>query len=272
MMQLNSSTLTSSNGTSSLSPEVRTSISNFIGDRIQTAYNMGDLTGTVYGHSEFLSSADGNDFYRFQVQSAGLVRLDLTELDGDADLYLLDSGGNILGSSLTPGRSDEVITRNLLAGSYYIRVRSFDSLDNLYNLSFYSGAMKQDPGNTFATAHDLGNINYRTCYVDESLSTVDRKDFYRFELTETSEVNLELKNLTGDLELALYNVQGNLIRRSLDSGTNPEFLTQSLAAGVYYLEVSPYLNATSSYTLNYRGSTLPFTQYSGHFLRGVNEE
>jgi serine protease len=247
------------NPSSTLSPGVRTSISNFIGDRIQTAYNMGDLTGTVYGHSEFLSSSDGNDFYRFQVQNAGVVRLDLTELDADADLYLLDSTGNILDFSIASGNANEVIIRELLAGSYYIQVRSYDLVDELYSLSFYSGATKLDPGNTLATAHDLGNINYRTCFANDVITSSDRRDLYRFELTDSSEVSLELTNLTSDLELALYDIQGNLIRHSINSGSNPEQITRSLNAGVYYIEVSPYGSSNSSYTLNYRGNTLPFT-------------
>jgi serine protease len=233
-----------------LSTGVQVNISNLIGDRISTAFNLGDINSSSYSYSDLLSGVDTNDFYQFHLDNPGTVNLTLKELEADADLFLLNSTGTILTASTQLGTSNESIARELEAGTYYIQITTTEYIDNIYVLGIEAGGERNDPGQTLATAQDLGNISYKTYNVTGSIAQSDPEDYYRFELIETGNVDFHFSNFSPDLNLSLYSANGNLIQ-------NANAISQQLAPGSYY--VRAYAEASADYNLIFSSTTLAYT-------------
>lgn len=90
--------------------------------------------GTVAGS---VSVNDIDDYYRFQLDNAATVRIDLTgiPIGADYDLYLYDASGGPVTVSNNNGSVNETIRTQLASGRYYIRVYSLNYANpNTYQL------------------------------------------------------------------------------------------------------------------------------------------
>lgn len=119
--------------------EANPSVSNFGSDdnSIRQAVNLGSLTSSSRSRSisDFVGTADTQDFYRFTVGDSGSLSVNLSRLGADADVQLLSSNGTLLSQSLNSGNTSEFITGNLVAGEYFIRVYQGSPTSNTsYNL------------------------------------------------------------------------------------------------------------------------------------------
>ncbi|MCA9178510.1 MAG: S8 family serine peptidase [Planctomycetales bacterium] len=118
-----------------------------------------------------------------------------------------------------------------------------------------------DPGRTIATAFDLGLLSGTQSFAD-TITRRDR-DLLRFELANAQQgsqtVLLQLDQLTADLDLYIYDSNGARIAESRNANAAAEELSLSLAAGEYFVLISPYRRAVSDYrlTLSTTGSTTP---------------
>ncbi|MGB8192419.1 MAG: reprolysin-like metallopeptidase [Chitinophagaceae bacterium] len=94
-----------------------------------------------------------------------------------------------------------------------------------------------------------------------AITTTTDKDWFRFTLASTSNLNITLTNLPADYDLILYNSAGTEIKRSENGGTSSETITNAnTAAGTYYVQVFGYNGANSTtvcYTLNIGATTAP---------------
>jgi serine protease len=239
------------------SPGVQEAISNLVGDRIQTAINLGDINDSSYLYVELLNWVDMNDFYQFQLGNSGTVTLTLQELDADADLLLLDCTGNLITASTALGTNNESIIRDLEAGTYYIHVNTTDPTDNIYRVDVQATGSRRAAGQTLSSAQDLGNISYKSYYVDGNVTQGTPQDYYRFELVESGTVNFQIANPEPNVNIALYNANGSLIPTS-----DPRTINQQLAPGKYYLRTY-----AASDSLDYADYSLLFSSatadYSG---------
>ena len=107
-----------------------------LGRRIESAFNLGNLTDvavirTLQG--EINATRNENhlfrrSYYRFILDDTRTMRVELRNLTGNADLYLLDSVGESVYYSSTEstneGTLDESIVWTLDAGTYFIRVEA----------------------------------------------------------------------------------------------------------------------------------------------------
>ncbi|MUG97974.1 hypothetical protein F7734_38970 [Scytonema sp. UIC 10036] len=97
------------------------------------------LNSTTSTYTDWVGSADTNDYYRFSLDATSSFNLALNGLSGNADVQLLDSSGNAITSSTNGGTATESISRILNAGTYYIRVYPGNSgASTFYNLSIES--------------------------------------------------------------------------------------------------------------------------------------
>ena len=94
------------------------------------------LSGTSYLAGNLDGDEDRSDYYSFTITDTKKLKTILAQQDADADLYLEDSSGNVLQSSTTSGSNDESITTTIDAGTYYLRVDSQQTANNLYVLSY----------------------------------------------------------------------------------------------------------------------------------------
>ncbi|MBL1173643.1 beta strand repeat-containing protein [Pantanalinema sp. GBBB05] len=76
-------------------------------------------------------------------------------------------------------------------------------------------------------------------------------DYYRFNLTYRSSLNLSLTGLSADSDVFLLNSAGTVLQSSTNTGTFAESINTILEVGTYYIRVSPGASVTSAdYTLN----------------------
>ena len=91
-------------------------------------------------------------------------------------------------------------------------------------------------GNNFDQARSLGITTGKKVFRDR-IDRNDRKDFYTFTLTKSSNVKLQLSKLKGNLDLNLFDAQGSLIAKSRKKKNKAEKIKQTLEAGTYYIQV-----------------------------------
>jgi serine protease len=249
IVALQNNSFSSSPGPLSVSSGVTVTTTDFIGNTRQTAFNMGDLNGSSYSYSDFVSPADNNDFYRFNLTSDTTVNLQLTGLSGDADLYLFDSAGALVEVSNEFGTQHESIEEFLAAGIYYAQARSFfGEANTAYRISITADGSVIDPGSLPSTAYDFGTLSRSSWTIDEFVGRTDSIDYYRFELTENGAFSLDLTGLSSDIDVMLYDRSGNLIDYSVNFGDQSESIDRFLEAGSYSIRVYSWIGS-SNYNL-----------------------
>ncbi|MFM7352694.1 MAG: PPC domain-containing protein, partial [Microcystis aeruginosa] len=114
------------------------------GNTLATARDI-TIGATPTTYSDFVGTTDTNDYYRFSLGDTSNFSLDLTGLSADADVSLLDGNGSVITSSTNGSNSSESITRQLNAGTYYVRVYPYSGSTN-YNLSLSATTATVTPG------------------------------------------------------------------------------------------------------------------------------
>ncbi|KAB0241108.1 peptidase S8 [Microcystis aeruginosa EAWAG127a] len=220
-------------------------------------------------YTDWVGSTDTNDYYRFSLANSGNFNLGLTGMTADGDVQLLNSSGSVIASSTNGGTASESITRQLSAGTYYIRVYPYTGNTN-YNLAVSAAPLAPVDlaGNTLATARAITVGSSTTSYTDWVGST-DTNDYYRFSLANSSNFNLGLTGMTADGDVQLLNSSGSVIASSTNGGTASESITSQLSAGTYYIRVYPYTGNTN-YNLTLSATTAPvvpgYSAISGYGL------
>ncbi len=245
---------------------------------LPTEVNLGALsaTQTVLGS---IYNNDTADVYRFNLDTARALTLNLSGLNADSNLRLIRDANNngivdvgeVLASSNQSGTLSETLTQNLQAGAYFVQVYQYSGETN-YSLNLTTAAISVpvDPGNTLATARDIGILNSLQTFNDY-VGSGDANDFYRFTLNGTNSVSLNLSGLSADADFQLIqDVNGNgaidsgeILAYPWQNGTLPESLAIGLAAGNYYIRVFPYSGSTN-YTLT--ASATPIILPTGYNL------
>ncbi|HIK12729.1 MAG TPA: hypothetical protein IGS52_21135 [Oscillatoriaceae cyanobacterium M33_DOE_052] len=223
------------------------------GSTLSFARDLG-IVGSNLSLSDSIGPTDRNDYYRFTLPSNGDLTVALSDLTGGTWLELikdLNLDGEIGGDEeLVGGISN--INRVVASGTYFILLSQQSTNDNTnytlqLDLSSQPSNLPIDPGNTLATALDLGVL--RTNTFRDFVGTTDSDDYYRFTLTSNSEVYLTLNSLTDSQTIALELIHDKNNNGQVDSldvidgilvspyhiQTN---VSQNLVAGTYFIEVS----------------------------------
>jgi trimeric autotransporter adhesin len=222
------------------------------GNTLAGAKNIGALTAATRTFQEFVGTVDANDYYRFTVAANSLFNLSLTGLDGDADVYLLNSAGQQIRFSDNNSNISESIQQFLTAGTYYIKVTAFTGNTTNYALSL--SAVPDNAGNDLATARNVGALVGTRTFTD-NVGANDNNDYYRFTLGANSNFRLALSGLASDADVQLLDSAGQIITSSTAAGSSPEAINRALAAGTYYVRVFPYIGSTN-YSLSLTATAL----------------
>ena len=86
--------------------------------------------------SEWVGFGDKDDYYKFELQTATTVTLNLTDMASNVNLYLYDSKSKQLAASAKTGNADESISKTLAAGLYYVKATLAGTDNTYYNLNF----------------------------------------------------------------------------------------------------------------------------------------
>ena len=118
-----------------------------------------------------------------------------------------------------------------------------------------------DKGDSRNNAHNIGTIVYRedaqiNGTIGKTLFGVrDKNDWYKFNVGKSGTIELDMTGLTGNIGLALYNKQGQLLDWSDKGGASDESISKHLAKGDYFARVysykqNPWNHHQSNYSLN----------------------
>lgn len=222
----------------------------------QEALDLGAFSGkkvfnNEIGKTQGRAGRDEKDWIKFEVTKDSWVDINLGKLRQNADLELYDGDGkSLLNHSRETGRTAETIQDVLEPGTYYLQVVPKVSGRTGYQLSVDIS----DVSNKVQEV-EVGNLNSLGTYTKTDgigSGAADRRnelDQYAFSLTEETDVVFNLDDLSGDANIRLKNSKGVLLRDSTESGDSSEEISENLEAGDYVLEVFPFGNAKTPYTL-----------------------
>lgn len=213
-----------------------------VGNTIPTASNL------EYGSAvdEPINCSADVDYWKFTLANDTAVQLQLSQLPSDYDLYLQRGDGSIIAYGVAAGRSPENVQVQLGQGTYFVRVFPYVYSDANaavnYHLSIGQTADRAGDRPSDATALPESGV------VDEAIDSDVDIDFWKFDVSESSDVNLTLTNLPADYDLYVYqqSTSGQLSQVGLgyNGGTRSEDVTiLGAAPGKYYAEVRRYAAA-----------------------------
>ena len=96
---------------------------------------------------DWVGKSDSDDYYKFKLGNTSDLNVVVDGLSADADLRLLSGKGNILASSVNVGTLNEAIAQTLEAGTYYLKVNSYNNSETFYNLKLSASPSTQTNSN-----------------------------------------------------------------------------------------------------------------------------
>jgi uncharacterized repeat protein (TIGR01451 family) len=215
-------------------------------------------------YSFTIGSLEGEEYYFTTPRDFNLL---LDGLSGDVDVELFQDfsedgirqDGEVIASSTKSGNQSETINlTNLDEGAYFLRVFQ-KSGDTSFNLSLTVPPLPvptDNAGNTVTNAKNLGTIGNNAQQPD-FIGQVDTDDYYRFTLSSTNDLNVDVTNLlNGDLFTELGQDKNNdgilsfdeIITVSDEEGDASENINRTgLAAGDYVLHLGRNSGNTNYY-------------------------
>jgi Ca2+-binding RTX toxin-like protein len=221
--------------------------------------NAGDLLSTINGAGVALD----HDYYAINVPDGSQqlsVELAFSNSAGDIDLTLYDSEGNLVTSSESTTDNESINISAPASGTYYLDVYPYDLLTaNTYDLRWETiggsgGDDNYESNNNLEEAYDFSNN------AGDLLSTVAGEgvawdhDYYAINVPENAgnlSVELEFSHSNGDIDLSLYDSEGNLVNSSVSTTDNESLNISAPNSGTYYLDVYPYEATGNTYDLKW---------------------
>lgn len=244
------------------------------GRNIATAYEINPISNNVVINNTLGSDFDIQDYYSFTLDYAATVSFDLTDLQGDVDLLLMDSQGHTIIYEWDWGNVDLNITQELDAGeSYHIVTDSWDKKPTSYTLSIdFNGGIDteipgdddspeppngieiiipdSDPGAYIHTAYEIDPSSNQV-EISETLSRFDDKDYYSFSLDNDATVDFSLTGLDGDVDLILRESSGHTLVHRWEWGNVDLHISEFLSSDeTYYIITDTWDGKDTDYTLS----------------------
>lgn len=170
---------------------------------LNTARPLGVLGSRPAVRRDFVGLSDRLDFYKFSLNRSSNVRFQLSGLQANADLVMLNGTGRIIAQSRQGGNLAEQINRNLAAGTYYVQVVN-RSRGTRYTLTG-SATPPPNPGNgTLTNPFNLGTLTGGTVTRPAQITTTGSPKYYQFRLGQISDANIRLSQIVGNGKIDLY--------------------------------------------------------------------
>ena len=218
--------------------------------------DFGDIAGldaVEFPSFELGGSVDDVDRFGFSLSEPKRVGIGLRQLTVNADLFLDDSGGTVLGQSEKSGDSREWVALDLGVGDYVIRVVAVQGGGTNYVLRYgvsdpsgpnLVSGLKQD----FGDIAGLDAVEFPSFELGGSVGDVDR---FGFSLSERKRVGIGLRQLAVNADLFLEDSEGTVLGRSEKSGDDREWVALDLGVGDYVIRVVAAQGGGTNYVLRY---------------------
>jgi hypothetical protein len=193
------------------------------------------------------------DEYTFTLSESTDFRATLDQIQQNANLELY-KGRNLVASSRESGRTGELIGEVLEPGNYSLRVIPVGNAETSYRLGIETETA--DGGDEFFP-DDVGSLislkdNEYTN--KEDIGFTERgvrngNDFYNFSLDSQSNFTLTLDQLKRDANVMVLDSEGEMVFSGFNPSNAPEFVSGTLDAGDYTVQVFPVGAAKTNYFL-----------------------
>ena len=199
-------------------------------------------TGTDIDYYKIVTTATSNNVFNL-VGPSGV----------DYDLYVYNSAGTQIGSSLGSTATETVSLTSQAAGTYYIKVIGYNGANSqtCYTINAtattVTGCQSALDVSTNGTISGAATIPFNT-NVTGLISPTGDNDYYKFVITTGGTATITLTTLPGDYDLTVVNSSGTQLAISQNGGTTSETITRTYTAGTYYTRVYGYNGANSSST------------------------
>ncbi len=230
-------------------------------DRFDELYNITQNEGRWLSGLNGYGAQWDADWYEIAIPanvSKLTARLFHLQAEGDMDLTLSTKDGPVHFVA-AGGSNNEIITwENPFEGEYALTVTG-ERKGNFYNLLWdltYSEDNYEE-NDTRETAFNLTGNERRFLSKLNGSGIQKDDDWFRISAgadTVELRVNATFIHEEGDIDLALYNSAGSLIRRSISSNDNESLVYPNPAAGDYFVRVY-YDNAGNEYDLTWAALT-----------------
>jgi Ca2+-binding RTX toxin-like protein len=244
------------------------------GNSLNTALELGNLSGQVSFSESITSPDDLFDYYRIDLDRSSRFNAGLTQTGGGDNVLLrlvqdsnnngiVDSGSiDIISRDGTTFSTQASVGAELPAGTYFVQVRfgSFRSRAD-YNLTLTNtllGNLETDPGNSPREALDIGILRGGESFSEMVSGGLDADDFYRFTLDRTDDVSITLAEVVDTMRISLLQDSNN--NGIFDSGeriasevprrNSPAAINETLEPGTYFVGISTSFNS-SNYQLDF---------------------
>jgi Bacterial pre-peptidase C-terminal domain len=237
--------------------------------------DLGTLTNsTVTQSRQSLPSGGAPTYYKFRLQDITSLNATLSNVSGDSAYVSLYYDGNNNGLPDTTGElitfgsgspsSSEPVSDTLPAtGTYFLVVGDNpSSKGSVYDLIVaptpIPGNLSTDPGSDASTAYNLGSLSRggRIEAKDYIGTTLDKVDYYRFNMTESAKVNFNyLPARSGGAQVIMTRLYRDANNNGLiDTDEYIRLLGYSdsevLQPGNYFMKTEPvYPTTSTAYTL-----------------------
>ena len=219
-------------------------------DSIETAWDLGQVTGFQEIGPLSIHEPGDEDWFHFETTAAATswdgAAIDFWHEEGDIDLALFDAQGEMIANTGGINDLEYISMEGLPEGEYYLRVNGFEDATNPdYWLTLNAPEPIEsdfaESNDTFQDAYNLRDVAGIETIDGLSIHVGGDVDWFRFEMLETAtdwhSVSIAFFHEAGDLDLALYNPEGELIESSEGVDGFEQVHLDGLPAGEYYASV-----------------------------------
>ena len=220
-------------------------------DSLETAFDLGTISGEYLLADQKTDYEYDNDYYKFTLDKAVKITVTIDSENFNGNLCLLDHQENYLDLD-TNG------TNILEAGTYYVLASGYSTCD--YDLKITTETpSKTEPNNSFETAFDFGTVSSEVTEEGLKIDHEYDNDYYKFSLSEGNMVMISVDSEDFNGYISLFDKDHNYINSSYSS----EY-SSVLTAGTYYAIVCGY-DSSLDYDITITPTKLCYTEPNSDF-------
>ncbi len=223
----------------------------------ETAYDLRVIEQDSSWDDLSIHEPGDEDWFTFTTLAPGTatdaVGIEFDHEQGDLDLSLFDDAGNLLETSESIWDFEHISLEGLPAGTYQLQVIGFDGAVHPEYVLGITAPKSLEPdfaeeNNSQQTAFELRNASGFSIWHGFSIHDENDVDWFAFDLVRHANahhaVGVEFFHAAGDLDIALFDADGERLSDSSGIDDGEEISLRGLQQGTYYLEVSGFDGAT----------------------------
>lgn len=217
--------------------------------------NLGYVTGNrVIDELNMLD--DTEDWYRFRMIDHGAgrnnVSISFNHSQGDLDLAVYRADGTLVGTSYSVSNGESVSLKGEAPGIYYVKAYGYNGATNpAYTLKISAPNGPRDgAGNDPSSAKTIKNGRRGGSQtITEMVGFGDAADYYAINVSRGGHFDLDVSELSGDLDIELVDFNGQTIASVSGASAMASGIAEDLEAGRYYIAVTADGIDPANYTL-----------------------